>query len=221
MIQPVSGLAKHAHATTIEQLAKSYGDWAGIRANHVMRGDGQMIDESGSSRGLSTKDDRELLIALREQSDAVIVDAATARSEKYKALRNSILVIVSLSGNFEGIPATKETSKILIASPIETPNNPDGISHLLIDEKDPFIAITKWAAANQFSKLLLEAGPTLSKLAFANNHVIQSALTITPAVLISSRVGITHPFDGLAQLISLADAEGASFSFWSHQRRGS
>jgi riboflavin biosynthesis pyrimidine reductase len=221
MIKPVSGLAKKAQATTIEQLAKSYGDWNGIRANHVMNSAGHMVDEQGSSRGLSTKDDRELLIALREQSDAVIVDAATARSEKYKALRNSLLVIVSRSGNFREIPATKDSTRVLLASPIEAVIETGVTDKLVIDPADPFVAIAKWASANSLRKLLLEGGPTLSKLAFENSHVIQSALTITPSVMKTPVVPITHPFDSSAQLISLADTEDASFSFWSHERRGS
>lgn len=216
MIRPVSGIADQAQIATIEQLAKSYGDWVGIRANHVIADDGKMIDDFGSSRGLSTKEDRELLIALREQSDVVIVDAATARSEQYKTLKSSILVIVSLSGNFEGIPAVIDTTRTLLASPIAPDVQDYGVGRIVTDSEDPFIAITKWAYSNSLTKLLLETGPTLSRLAFGNNHVIQSALTITPAVAPTSRRQISHPFDGLAQLISLADSDGASFSFWSH-----
>jgi hypothetical protein len=55
MISAISGLALSRQVTNTEELAHSYGPWSGIRTNHVMSTSGSFFDESGSSRGLSTK----------------------------------------------------------------------------------------------------------------------------------------------------------------------
>jgi riboflavin biosynthesis pyrimidine reductase len=211
MISPISGLALEQKISTVEQLASCYGNWSGIRTNHVMTQNGQMVDEAGSSRGISSAEDRELLIALRKASEVVIVDAKTARLENYRPFSYAALVVVSSSGNFESIPAISG-SNVFTASPDQD---------IKIDPAKPFDAILNWAAEIGFSRLLLEAGPTLTKLAFQSRSVSQSALTVTPELSAAHFAKLEHPFDDQAQLLSLAEAQGASFSFWSHQRRGS
>ena len=52
-------------------------------ANFIVAADGRWTDENGSSRGLSNDFDREILVRLRNASDAVLVGGNTARAEKY------------------------------------------------------------------------------------------------------------------------------------------
>jgi riboflavin biosynthesis pyrimidine reductase len=215
MIEPISGLALKMGVSEVADLADCYGNWSGIRTNHVMTKTGQMVDQLGSSRGISTAEDRALLIALRKLSQVVIVDAKTARIEQYRSLAQD-LVIVSQSSDFGSIPAVSDGTNVFLASPARSLASNTASNHIEIDINDPFEAILLWADASGFSKLLLEAGPKLSKLAFEAKRVSQSALTITPQLSEVEFSEIRHPFDEGARVLSVARAKGASFSLWSH-----
>ena len=217
MIASISGLALSYQASDVAGLAKSYGPWSGIRTNHVVSSTGNFFDESGSSRGLSTPEDLELLLALRNEADLVIVDAATARSEQYKKLSGAHLAIISGSGNFQEIPATEASSGVTLFSPA-APSAADNfkLEHVRINPTEPFAALVQWASKMQLNSLLLEAGPTLTRIGFATNMVTQSAITITPSVPKQSLTPMWNPFSSLGRLISLAESKGASFTLWSY-----
>jgi riboflavin biosynthesis pyrimidine reductase len=216
MIAALSGLALSNQVSTVEEIAKSYGGWDGIRTNHVMSSTGSFFDEAGSSRGLSTREDLELLLALRSQADLVIVDAATARNEQYKKLSSSHLAIISASGNFQSIPATSSSAGLTLFSP-STPSCDDSkLEHVVIDLSEPFVALLDWARRMQLKALLLEAGPTLTKVCFATTHVAQSAITITPRVSPGSLTPQWNPFSDSGSLVSLAESEDATFTLWAY-----
>lgn len=216
MIAALSGLALSNQVSTAQELAKNYGSWDGIRTNHVISSTGSFFDESGSSRGLSTREDLELLLALRKQADLVIVDAATARNEQYKKLSSSHLAIVSASGNFQSIPATSSSAGLTLFSP-STPSRDDSkLEHVVIDLSEPFVALLDWARRMQLKALLLEAGPTLTKVCFATTHVAQSAITITPRVSPGSLTPEWNPFSDSGSLVSLAESEDATFTLWAY-----
>ena len=216
MIAALSGLALSNQVSTVEELAKSYGSWDGIRTNHVISSTGSFFDESGSSRGLSTKEDLELLLALRKQADLVIVDAATARNEQYRKLSSSHLAIVSASGNFQSIPAASSSTGVTLFSP-STPSRDDSKpEHVAIDPSEPFVALLGWARRMHMKTLLLEAGPTLTKVCFATTQVAQSAITITPRLSPKSLSPQRNPFSDSGSLVSLAESEDASFTLWTY-----
>jgi riboflavin biosynthesis pyrimidine reductase len=216
MIAALSGLALSKQVSTAEELAKSYGSWDGIRTNHVISSTGSFFDEAGSSRGLSTREDLELLLALRRQADLVIVDAATARKEQYKKLSSSHLAIVSASGNFEAIPAANASSGATLFSPSNSSRDDSKLEHVVIEPSEPFVALLDWARRMQLKALLLEAGPTLTKVCFATTHVAQSAITITPRLLHESLTPKWNPFSDSGSLVSLAESEDASFTLWAY-----
>ena len=216
MIAALSGLALSKQVSTAEELAKSYGSWDGIRTNHVISSTGSFFDEAGSSRGLSTREDLELLLALRRQADLVIVDAATARKEQYKKLSSSHLAIVSASGNFEAIPAANASSGATLFSPSNSSRDDSKLEHVVIEPSEPFVALLDWARRMQLKALLLEAGPTLTKVCFATTHVAQSAITITPRLLHESLTPKWNPFSYSGSLVSLAESEDASFTLWAY-----
>lgn len=58
-----------------------------IRANMVSSADGAAVDAAGSSRGLSSAADRQVLALLRGLSDVILVGAGTARAESYRPPR--------------------------------------------------------------------------------------------------------------------------------------
>jgi riboflavin biosynthesis pyrimidine reductase len=217
MIAALSGLALSNQLSTVEGLAKSYGTWDGIRTNHVVSSSGSFFDESGSSRGLSTKEDLELLLALRRQSDLVIVDAATARNEQYKPLSYSHLAIFSASGNFQSIPAASATTGVTLFSPSPPTHRVDSkLEHVTIDPAEPFGTLMDWARRMKMKSLLLEAGPTLTSLCFATTQVAQSAITITPRLTLESLRTQWNPFSDSGSLVSLAQSKDASFSLWAY-----
>jgi riboflavin biosynthesis pyrimidine reductase len=216
MIAALSGLALSKQVSTAEELAKSYGSWDGIRTNHVISSTGSFFDEAGSSRGLSTREDLELLLALRRQADLVIVDAATARKEQYKKLSSSHLAIVSASGNFEAIPAANASSGATLFSPSNSSRDDSKLEHVVIEPSEPFVALLDWARRMQLKALLLEAGPTLTKVCFATTHVAQSAITITSRLLHESLTPKWNPFSDSGSLVSLAESEDASFTLWAY-----
>jgi riboflavin biosynthesis pyrimidine reductase len=217
MISALSGLALSSQVTNIAELAQSYGSWIGIRTNHVVSVSGSFFDESGSSRGLSTKEDLALLLALRKQADLVIVDATTARKEQYRKLSSAHLAIVSASGNFQSIPAASSKSQVTLFSP-SAPNSASDfhIEHVTIDPAQPFVALLAWANQMKFSSLLLEAGPTLTRLCFATTQVAQSAITVTPRLAIDQLKRPLNPFSQSGLLVSLAESDDATFALWSY-----
>ena len=217
MIEAVSGLALEASVNNPHELAESYGPWTGIRTNHVINSAGSFFDDNGSSRGISTKEDLELLIELRKLSDLVIVDAATARNEQYRKLSSTHLAIISYSGDFTGIPAANATTGVTLFSPVSPASNAGKPSeNFMISTGNPFRDILDWAYSQQMNSLLLESGPTLTKLAFESNLVSQSAITITPELPPGRQPEEINPFTNAGQLKSVARADGAIFTLWSY-----
>ena len=219
MIQANFGLAELANAQDVASLANCYGSWIGVRSNHVIDSNGRFSGVDGSSRSISNNEDRELLIALRTKADLIVVDAATARLEQYKAPKSkSALAIFSSSGDFTNIPAV-QTSEIPIylftgsTSPLH-PANPNAI--VIPVTEAPFEGFLEWAKSRSFDAILLEAGPTLTAKAFASGIVRQSAITRTGFSPDANQEKLPNPFDPKAKLISLALSSGTSFSLWSH-----
>jgi riboflavin biosynthesis pyrimidine reductase len=218
MITPAFGLAKEAEATDAGALANCYGKWQGIRSNHVVTQSGNFSGPDGSSRSISSEADRQLLVALRALADLILVDAATARRELYGLpSAGAALAIFSLTGNFSGIPAVVESSeRVFLFSPTP-PEGPSARQHQVIASlNNPFQAISIWAGGLGLKSLLLEAGPTLTKNAFANGLVRESAVTISSPQLEIESASRAHPFDPSARLVSLAHSSDSTFTYWTH-----
>ena len=218
MISPAYGLALEANATNIQALADCYGPWVGIRSNHVITRTNKFSGSDGSSRSISTEADRALLVALRSSADVIIVDAETARREQYQLPSSgAALAIFSQSGKFSGIPALDEDSKLCFLFSPTAPKDFERHRHVPIaSPESPLQDLSKWADSRGFRSMLLEAGPTLSRTAFDNQLVSQSALTISESDLVLDSILGTHPFDPSATLLSVAHSEGASFTYWGH-----
>lgn len=218
MISPAFGLALEQQVTSISELADSYGKWLGIRSNHIVSASGDFSGPDGSSRSLSTPEDRELLIALRGKADLLVVDASTARTEKYKMPSSgAALAIFSATADFSGIPAVEDSSgSCYLFSPKGSKSIGNCEHEPILDIQNPLLGLSAWASKRGLMALLLEAGPTLTKTAFANGLVGQSALTIAVENLDVETIANRHPFDPLAKLVSVANAPGASFTYWNH-----
>ena len=219
MIKPLFGIAKATDASDPKSLAAAYGAWSGIRSNHVISQSGSFWGSDGSSRSISSKEDRELLVEVRSRSDLIVVDAATARLEQYRTpSAGRRLAIFSLSGNFSGIPVVEdpETAVFLFSSSLEQLSSISSKNVHVQIQSDPFADFLKWANEKGFGSILLEAGPTLTAKAFEAGIVGQSAITRTPLATKDAPETLQNPFDKDAVLISLAQSEDASFSLWTH-----
>lgn len=217
MISPVSGFAQDKKVSTIEQLGECYGPWRGIRTNHVISASGSFFDDLGSSRGLSTPEDLALMLHLRKTCDLLIVDAATARAENYRKPAFGHLAIVSKSGNFSRISATGQAKGVTLFSPqLATESKQQESEHVIISADAPFHSLLRWAKDQGMKALLLEAGPTLTEICFAQQMVAESALTITPKLSIEDLQGFRYPFNHEAKLVSVAEADNATFTLWRH-----
>jgi riboflavin biosynthesis pyrimidine reductase len=219
VIEPIFGLAKATGASDPKSLAAAYGTWSGIRSNHVISQSGRFSGSDGSSRSVSTKEDRQLLIEIRSRSDLIVVDAATARLEKYRMPSSGArMAIFSISGNFTGIPAVEDTasSVFLFSSSGEQLNSSSSKNVHVQIQSDPFAEFQKWAHENGFGSILLETGPTLTARAFEAGIVGQSAITRTPIATTDAPESLENPFDKDAALVSFAQSEDASFSLWTH-----
>jgi riboflavin biosynthesis pyrimidine reductase len=192
-------------------LAKSYGNWTGIRSNHVVHISGSLKDASGSSRGISSPLDKRLLIALRKTAQLILVDASTARAENYRPIADLLIGIVSRSGNFEKLVQLTDSKNTLLFSPV---SHADGARSKLISENEPFSDILKKLSGLGVTRVLLESGPTLTKLAVRENVIQESAITITPGVDETEFRKLANPFLQAADLASFAEAREASFGLW-------
>jgi riboflavin biosynthesis pyrimidine reductase len=148
----------------------------------------------------------------------LVVDARTARSERYKLpVSGAALAIFSASGNFNDIPAFESVEGSCYLFSPQSPKNLRNHQHERIDSlENPLAGVSAWAKQRGLSAVLLEAGPTLTKNAFGNGLVSHSAITISGEGLDAGSVADRHHFDPLAKLLSVANAEGACFSYWSH-----
>jgi riboflavin biosynthesis pyrimidine reductase len=219
VIKPIFGLAKSTGASDPKSLAAAYGTWSGIRSNHVISQSGSFWGRDGSSRSISSKEDRGLLLEIRSRSDLIVVDAATARREQYRTPSSGArLAIFSLSGNFSGIEVVDDpaTSVFLFSSSLEQLSSISSKNVHVQIQSEPFEGFQSWANDNGFRSILLEAGPTLTAIAFEAGIVGQSAITRTPIATNDAPETLQNPFDEYAVLVSFAQSEDHSFTLWTH-----
>jgi riboflavin biosynthesis pyrimidine reductase len=219
VIQATFGLAESVKASDIPSLAASYGSWVGVRSNHVVDSQGRFSGADCSSRSISTAEDRELLLALRSRADLLLVDAATARLEQYRAPKSKVpLAIFSSSGDFSRIPAVEDSEQpIYLFSGDISPKHASNPSVIVVPiRQSPFDGFLDWAKERSIAAILLEAGPSLTAKAFEAGIVRQSAITRTGASPDADPTLMANPFDSQAKLVSLALAPGAIFTLWNH-----
>lgn len=136
-----------------------------LRANMILTLDGNYVDSSGSSRGLSCESDLSLMLTLRAMSDAVLVGASTARKENYSIPRSRV--------EFSAI--SDESPRLCVVS--AHLNLADGL-RMFQDENHKPILITSQSSDEKWSQNLAR----LSKKA----DVIVIAETLTGSGIVGS-----------------------------------
>jgi len=213
------GLAASREFSNAQELAEVYGPWDGIRTNHVLGPSNSFAGEDGTSRTISHPIDRQLLLALRSQADLIVVDAATARIEKYRSPTSGTpLAVFSKTGRFEQIPALETGgSKVYLFSEERVPQSESRAhAEAVRVERNPIETLSDWVGIKGYKSILLESGPGFTKLAFAAGAVVQSAFTFTPELDPTDISKVEHAFDSHAALRSVASTSGATFTLWSH-----
>lgn len=101
----------------LKKVIENYQPFVGWRANFVVNLEGAYIDSNGSSKGVSSSEDRLVLIHLRKISDVVLVSAKSASLESLGSTKSSTLAIVAGSGPLPPIPALTQANEVLVLAP--------------------------------------------------------------------------------------------------------
>jgi riboflavin biosynthesis pyrimidine reductase len=155
---------------------------------------GVFVDESGSSRGISNQDDRELLAYLRTLSDVVVTGGETARLERYRKPKSASLAVI-----------TRRYTDIAEAL-VLTPPESEGVAAWTIAELE----------LRGFRKILLEVGPSLALEFLQQDLVDEFCLTLTDGELETGRLVL----DRLGSKLSLSSSETIGKTLFTIWRRG-
>lgn len=164
----------------------TYSDLSGVRLNMIVGANGEFVDDSGSSRGLSNELDRQLIGHLRKRSDVVVTGGNTARNEKYRVPSNTSLAVISKSFDL-----TEER---------------------FIRLTEPGTAISDLRALG-FDRFLLETGPALSKFFLETNQVDEFCLTVAGGNELVAAKTIAF-FNSKLTLATAELHHGALFTRW-------
>lgn len=134
-----------------------------LRANMVMSKDGHFVDQTGSSKGLSSPLDLKVLLTLRALSDAILVGANTVRIEDYKVpklagdyqnlnTKPAKLIVISNSLNFN--PSARMFSEPSNKPLIVTSQSPDKSWLENKAKLEPLCEFLVWSGPIDFARLL-------------------------------------------------------------------
>lgn len=165
-----------------------------LRVNMVSTVDGAANGESGRSGSINNAADKRVFHALREQADAIVVGAGTARTERY-GVAAVPLVIVSHRGlvpeQLEGAPA----GSVLLVTCADSLGLGDCLATLGPDQvivvgetQVDLVAMKSALVERGFRNLLCEGGPHLLRDLLAAGAADELCLTWVPQV-----IGGVHP----------------------------
>lgn len=150
--------------------------------NLVFDEQGHTTGKSGSSRDISNELDYQSLMALRNQADYIVTSAKTARVEKYRRSRMAPLVLLSESGNFDGIPAVVEADAGPQESPVFLVSQHHDSGDIAARYPQTWVRVIdytqmveKFASANF---VVAETGLSLSKKLIASGLIQEIALSV-------------------------------------------
>lgn len=131
----------------------------------VIDRDGKTIGQDGSSKSITTPNDRSLLLHLRSLSGLIITDAATARAENYRPSKFAPIQIWSKSGDFRCFEQRTAQGGLHELDLVQTP--------------DLISAVSK--ARQQSHHLLFETGKTLTSALAKLALIDELCLTVVGA----------------------------------------
>lgn len=164
----------------------NYPDIFGVRLNMIVGANGEFVDGTGSSRGLSNELDRKLIGHLRRRSDVVVTGGNTARAEKYRVPSHCYLAVISNSFNLN--------------------------DERFVQLSNPETAIETLREAG-FERILLETGPALSKYFLETNQVDEFCLTVAGGDATVAAKTLAA-FNSELTLLAAEIYEGSLFTRW-------
>jgi riboflavin biosynthesis pyrimidine reductase len=147
-----------------QDLVGRYSRIIGVRLSMVANSSLQTSGISRSSSDVTNSLDRELLKHLRSMADVAVTDAATAIAERYRPSKFVELEIWTKSGDARGL----EDSSAGEFRPFRVQQIEDAVARLQ-------------TLRQTHSSILLETGPTVSKLLAGAQEIDEASLTVTQA----------------------------------------
>jgi len=198
-----------------------------LRVNMVSTLDGAANGESGKSGSINNEADKRVFHALRDQADAIVVGAGTARTERYRVAAVP-LVIVSHRGLVPEQLRDAPPGKVLLVTCADSVGLDDCRSTLGADQvivvgrsQVDLVAMRSALVDRGFGNLLSEGGPHLLRDLLDAGVVDELDLTWVPQV-----IGGVHPRilegAGVAASMHLAlllEQEGTLIGRWFVDRR--
>lgn len=223
LIDEPGGLA--GEATDLEALYRPPSlPW--LRVNMVSTLDGAANGESGKSGSINNAADKQVFHALREQADAIVVGAGTARTERYQVAAVP-LVLVSHRGlvpeQLQGAPA----GKVLLATCADSVGlgtardllGPDQV--IVAGQSQVDLASLKAELVDRgWTNLLGEGGPHLLRDLLDAGAVDELCLTWVPQVIggVHPRILEGAPVEVPLRLAVLLEERGTLLGRWFVER---
>ncbi|MCW2784154.1 MAG: bifunctional deaminase-reductase domain protein [Marmoricola sp.] len=193
-----------------------------LRVNMVSTLDGAANGESGRSGSINNAADKAVFAALREQADAVIVGAGTARTEGYRVAAVP-LVIVSHQGQIPENLRDAPAGKVLLATCSSSPGLDEAVAQLgadnvlVVGESQVDLAALKdQLVARGLTTLLSEGGPHLLRDLFDAGAVDELCLTFVPRTIggVHPRIVMGDAVDADLELAVLLENDGTLLGRW-------
>jgi riboflavin biosynthesis pyrimidine reductase len=165
-----------------------------LRVNMVSTLDGAANGDSGRSGSINNEADKRVFHALRDQADAIVVGAGTARTERYRVAAVP-LVIVSHRGLVPEQLQEAPAGKVLLVTCADSPGLAECRTTLgdeqviVVGESQVDLPAMKSALVERgFRNLLSEGGPHLLRDLLASGAADELCLTWVPRT-----IGGVHP----------------------------
>jgi riboflavin biosynthesis pyrimidine reductase len=192
-----------------------------LRLNLVTSVSGSAVGPDGTSGSLTTGADRRILGVIRQLSDVVLVGAATVRAEGYVLPKQSMLAIVTASGDLTGHQLGDELSRVIVlcpASAIHRVRETLGNARIIeLDAPVSMSALVDSLRAASFESIVCEGGPSLGNQLLRAGLVDELCLTTSPVL---TEVGLpalgAEPLGARALKLEqlLLDETGSMFARW-------
>lgn len=149
-----------------------------VRVNLVTDTLGNTIGSTGSSRDLTGGADRDVLTALRDVADVVVLGGATVRAEPDSVPRRKDVVIISKTGNvpLEAIKRARGRVTVLHAKNAAAPRATNGV----VLRQFTGDSILKTIRSLGYSKILCEGGLTVARKLADSGVVDEWCVTVSP-----------------------------------------
>lgn len=159
----------------------------------VMSLDGAVVDAEGKSAGLGTQADKRVFLAVRRDSDVILVGAGTARTEGYRPTTVPIALVTNNLNVDVSMPLFTEATELSLPTFIFTTESAIAQAPTWIDEKATLIAcgatsVELPTVINElhqlgFDRIHCEGGPMLLTSLLAESLLDELLLTVTPVLL--------------------------------------